>query len=117
MLSAKVAPGRPRWPRGQKFALTVAGSDAETAYRSAVLGVRASGRAALDAALSAWAAARGVAPGDGVLVTELCNKSLGLTDLTRSLEKAGIPADEVRSGVRRLVDAGIVEALPIVSRS
>ncbi len=116
MLSTKVAPGRPRWPRGQKFELTVEGSDAEAAYRSAVLGVRASGRAALDAALSAWAAPRGVAPGDGVLMTELCRKSLGLADLTRSLEKAGIPADEVRAGVRRLVDAGIVQAVPVVPR-
>ncbi len=116
MLSAKVASDRPRWPRGQKFTLTIAGTDAEAEYRSAVLGARASGRAALDAALSAWATPRGVSPGDGVLVTQLCNKSLGLPELTRSLENTGIPAEEVRAGVRRLVQAGIVAPLPITPR-
>ncbi len=117
MLSAKLSSERPRWPRGQKFTLTpAAGADAEASYRAAVLGARASGRPALEAALSAWASARGVAPGDGVLLAELSGKRLGLTDLVRSLEITGIAADEVRAGVRRLVDAGIAEPVPLASQ-
>ncbi len=116
MLSAKLSPGRPRWPRGQKFTLTAAGTAADAAYRAAVLGARASGRAALETALSEWAAPRGVAPGDGVLLAELCGKRLGLVEITRSLETAGIAADEVRAAMRRLVEAGIAEAVPLGSQ-
>jgi hypothetical protein len=116
MLSAKLSPGRPRWPRGQKFTLTAAGTDAEAEYRAAVLGARASGRAALEAALSAWAGPRGVAPGDGVLLAELSGKRLGLTELVRSLESAGIEPEEVRASVRRLVEAGIAEAVPLATQ-
>ena len=44
-----------RWPRGQKFTLSAAGEAAELAHRDAVNGARSSGRAALLAALTAWA--------------------------------------------------------------
>ena len=107
---------RKRWPRGQKFTLSAAGADAEQAYRSAVLGARASGRSALDSALTAWAVPRRVAPGDGVVLVELSGKRLGLSHLCDALETTGIVPDEVRAAVGRLVDAGIVEPVPIGSQ-
>jgi hypothetical protein len=116
MLSSK-PPDRKRWPRGQKFTLSVAGAEAEEAYRTAVLGSRSSGRSALDSALSAWATPRRVAPGDGVVLTELTGKRLGLTQLVDALEPTGIPPDEVRAAVARLVEAGIVEAVPLASQT
>lgn len=109
--------GTKRWPRGQKFTLSPAGATAEEAYRSAVLAARASGRAALDAALAAWASGRGVAPTDGVLLAELSGKQRRVTDLCDALENAGVAAEEVRAGIGRLVDAGIVEPLPLKSQA
>jgi hypothetical protein len=115
MLSSK-PPDRKRWPRGQKFTLSMAGTEAEEAYRSAVVGARASGRSALESALSAWATPRRVAPGDGVLLAELSGKRLGLPQLVDVLEPTGIMADEVRAAVGRLVEAGIVEPVPLASQ-
>ncbi len=113
MLTGKPPDGRKRWPRGQKFTLSAAGAEAEEAYRSAVLGARASGRTALESALTAWANPRRVAPGDGVILAELSGKRVGLTRLCEALETTGIVPDEVRAAVGRLVDAGIVEPVPI----
>jgi hypothetical protein len=108
--------GAQRWPRGQKFTLSPAGAAAQEAYRAAVLAARASGRAALDSALAAWAAPRGLAPADGAIVSELSGKRLGLGDLCEALESTGMMADEVRAGVGRLVAAGIVDPIPPASR-
>jgi hypothetical protein len=115
MLLGKATSGAKRWPRGQKFSVSQSGVAAEEAYRLAVLGARSSGRAALDAALAAWAGPRGVAPADGVILAELSGKRLGLGDLCAALEAAGIVAEEVRAGIARLVAAGIVEPVPMVS--
>lgn len=109
-------PAAKRWPRGQKFALSPVGAVAEGDYRAAVQAARASGRNALDTALAAWAAPRGVAPVDGVVLCELSGKRLGLGDLCASLESTGIVAEEVRGAIARLVAAGIVEPLPMPSR-
>jgi hypothetical protein len=116
MLTSKPS-DRKRWPRGQKFTLSAAGAEAEEAYRSAVLGARASGRGALDSALAGWATPRRVAPGDGVILAELSGKRVGLSHLCEALEPAGIVPDEVRAAIGRLVDAGIVEAVPLASQA
>jgi hypothetical protein len=115
MLHSKKTDGK-RWPRGQKFALSPAGIELEESYRNAVSGSRASGRTALEAALSSWAGAARVAPGDGVVLAELRGKRLGVGDLARALEQAGIAPDEVRAAVGRLVDAGAVAPLPLASQ-
>lgn len=115
MLLGKPVPGAKRWPRGQKFAITPAGAAAEEAYRAAVLGARASGRATLDAALAAWAEPRGVAPSDGIVLAELAGKRLGVSELCEALEAAGVEPEEVRLGISRLVAAGIVEPIPLRS--
>lgn len=111
MLQSKPVDG-PRWPRGQKFTLSLAGREAHEAHRSAVLLARGLSRAALDAALAAWAAPRQVEPGDGVLLGELLEQARGLPDLTRALDSAGASASEVRSAVARLVSAGLVDLVP-----
>jgi hypothetical protein len=116
MLSSKAAEGRKRWARGQRFAVSASGTDAEAAYRNAVLGARSSGRSALEAALSAWATPRGLAPGDGVVLAELSGKRLNVPALCEALEPTGIVPDEVRAALGRLVDAGIVEAVPLASQ-
>lgn len=113
MLVGKPATGAKRWPRGQKFTVTPAGTSAQDAYRTAVLGARASGRATLDAALAAWAEPRGVAPSDGIILAELGGKRLGVSELCEALEAAGIEAEDVRLGISRLVAAGIIEPIPL----
>lgn len=111
MFSGKINDG-PRWPRGQKFSLSLAGREALEAHRAAVLSARGQSRAGLDAALSAWAAPRQVEPSDGVLLGELLDHARGLPDLTRSLEGAGVSGAEVRAGLARLIAAGLVDAIP-----
>ncbi len=111
MLQSKLGDG-PRWPRGQKFTLSLAGREAHEAHRTAVQAARGLSRAALDAALSAWAAPRQVQPADGVLLGELLDDPRGLGDLTRALEDAGASAAEVRAAVARLVSAGLVDLVP-----
>jgi hypothetical protein len=116
VLPSKRDDGLRRWPRGQKFALSAAGGEAEVAYREAVTAARASGRTALEAALAAWAAPRLVAPGDGVVLSELSGKRLGLPHLVEALETSGIDRNEVRAALDRLVTSGLVEAVPLASQ-
>jgi len=111
MLQAKSSDG-PRWPRGQKFTLSLAGREAHEAHRSAVLAARGLSRASLDAALAAWAAPRQVEPGDGVLLGELLDEPRGLSELTRAFEDAGASPAEVRSALGRLVTASLVDLVP-----
>ncbi len=111
MLQAKSGDG-PRWPRGQKFTLSLAGREAHEAHRNAVLSARGLSRAALDTALSEWAAPRQVEPGDGVLLGEMLDRPRGLPELTRALEDAGASPAEVRAAVGRLVNAGLVDLVP-----
>lgn len=111
MLQAKPSDGA-RWPRGQKFTLSLAGREAHEAHRTAVLSARGLSRSALDAALSAWAAPRQVEPGDGVLLGELLERPRGLSDLSGALEDAGTSAAEVRAAIGRLVRAGLVDPVP-----
>lgn len=116
MPTAKQPEGRKRWPRGQKFTVSTTGAEAQEAYVRAVAEARGAGRTALEAALAAWAESRHVAPGDGVVLSELSGKRLGLANLCEALEPSGIVADEIRASVGRLVDAGIVEPIPLASQ-
>ena len=105
-----------RWPRGQKFTLSAEGATAEESYRAAVASARARGRAALDAALAAWAAPLGVHPGDGVLLSQLREVRRGIGELSSALEDAGIAAEEVRAAIERLVASGAVTPVPLASQ-
>jgi hypothetical protein len=116
MLTSTPPPGRKRWPRGQKFALTPAGEDAAAGYRQAVSLSRTSGRSALETALSAWASPLGLKGGDGVVLSELRAGKLGLSDLCDRLESADITPDEVRAALQRLVEAGVVLTIPPASQ-
>jgi hypothetical protein len=116
VLTSKPQDGRKRFARGQKFALSAAGAEAADAYRATVQEARTSGRAALDAALVAWASPRKLAPADGVILSELAGKPVGLSRLAEALEPSGMTAEEIRAGVGRLIDAGILELVPLASQ-
>jgi hypothetical protein len=116
MATAKQPEARKRWPRGQKFTLSTSGAEAEEAYRRAVTEARGAGRTALESALAAWAEPLRLAPGDGVVLAELSGKRVGLASLCEALEPSGIVPEEVRASVGRLVDAGIVEPIPLASQ-
>jgi hypothetical protein len=116
VLTGKPKDGRRRFARGQKFTLSPAGLTAAAEYRSAVNGARSSGRQALEAALVAWAEPLRVAPGDGVVLAELSGKPVGLSKMSEVLETSGLGAEDVRAAVGRLVDAGIVELVPLASQ-
>jgi len=105
-----------RWPRGQKFTLSAAGEAAELAHREVVNGARSTGRAALQAALTAWAEPLSVQGGDGVVLVELRGQKKGLNDLARALEDTGIEPAEVKASVDRLVLAGLAAPVPLASQ-
>lgn len=117
MLSAWNRDAPKRWPRGQKFSLTVSGSSAEEAYRMTVAESRASGRAVLDGALAAWAEPRGISPKDGIVLAELRAGRTGVPQLVKELEAAGFAPDDVRAAIERLVAAAMVEPLPLPSEA
>ncbi len=117
MLTAKPTDGRRRFARGQKFTLSAAGAEAAEAYRDAVQAARSSGRATLEAALAAWAEPRRVGRADGVILAELLGKRVGFGQLCEALESSGVTPEEVRAGVGRLLDAGIVELVPLASQA
>jgi hypothetical protein len=116
VLTSKTQDGRKRFARGQKFTLSAPGAEAADAYRAAVQEARSSGRTALEAALLAWSQPRKVAPGDGMILAELAGKPVGLSHLVEALEPSGVTAEEIRAGVGRLIDAGIVDLVPLASQ-
>jgi hypothetical protein len=72
------------------------------------------GRGALDIAHRRWADPLGVDPTDGVLLSELRSGRRSLAELTRMLEVCGTSPDQIRASMGRLVERGLVEALPLV---
>jgi hypothetical protein len=99
-----------RFPRGQKFQISPAGVEAEERYQAALQASRErGGRAALDEATAAWASALGVAPGDGVYLTELKGGARSISDLAESLESAGATKNEAKAAIERLLKAKLVD--------
>ena len=117
MFSAQQPTQGRRWPRGQRFALSVPGVEAEAAYRVAVMDVRSLGRDALAQAERRWAEGLGLAPSDGIVMAEIRPGRRSLADLAKSLESCGTPAAQIRESVDRLVEKGLVEALPLPGAS
>jgi hypothetical protein len=110
MLSSLNTKSSPRWPRGQRFALSPSGTEAEAGYRTALQVVRALGREALESAERRWAEPLGLQPCDGVVLTELRLGELTLPQLRRSLECCGTSEAQTRDALDRLVRAGYVAA-------
>jgi hypothetical protein len=102
-----------RWPRGQRFALSALGIDAEAAYRATVMDVRSLGRDALSLAEKRWAEPLGLSPGDGVVMAQIRPGRRSFADLGQALEDCGTPPAQIRESVDRLVERGLVEALPL----
>jgi len=113
MLASLKPRGGKRWPRGQRFNLSVRGVEAEEACRAAVQQARAQGRDALEAAQKAWATPLGVEPGDGVVLAEVRPGRRSIADVCQALEPCGMTQAEVRDALDRLVEAGMAE--PAVS--
>lgn len=116
MFASKQNAGPKRWPRGQKFHISPQGTTALAAHAEAVALARSSGRNALQTALAAWAEPLGLQAGDGTILSELRSGRLGVPDLVNGLEAAGIAPDEVRAALQRLVERGLVEAIPLASQ-
>ena len=53
------------------------------------------------------------ATGDGIVMAEIRPGRRSLADLARSLEACGTPAAQIRESVDRLVEKGLVDALPL----
>ncbi|MEI7703303.1 MAG: hypothetical protein WCK73_01750 [Deltaproteobacteria bacterium] len=92
--------------------LSPPGIDAEASYRGAVTSVRSMGRDALTLAERRWAEPLGLLPTDGIVMAEIRHGRTALADIARSLDACGTPAAQVREAVDRLVEKGLVEALP-----
>jgi hypothetical protein len=112
MLSSLDASKGLRWPRGQRFALSASGTEAEASWRAAAQDARAQGRSALDVAHQRWADPLGLDPSDGLVLSELRPGKRSIAELVRTLEVCGTSQDQVRASVRRLVTRGLVDALP-----
>lgn len=113
MFSAQQPAQGRRWPRGQRFALSAPGVNAEAAYRTAVMDVRSLGRDALTQAERRWAETLGLSPSDGVVMAEIRPGRRSLADLARALEACGTAPAQIRESVDRLVEKGLVEPLPL----
>jgi hypothetical protein len=117
MLDSLKPKGGKRWPRGQRFQLTPSGFEAESAHAEAIREARAQGRAALEGAQGRWALALGLAPGDGVVLTELKPGKRSLSDVSAGLEACGLPKAEVKASLDRLVEKGLAEPLPLAAQA
>src|SRR5512135_3914885 len=106
MFSAPQPKHARRWPRGQRFALSARGVEAEAAYRAAVQDVRSLGRDALTQAEKRWADALGLAPGDGVVMAEIRPGRRSFADLGHALQDCGTVPAQIRESVDRMVEQG-----------
>ena len=102
-----------RWPRGQRFGLSAQGVEVEAAYRATVQDVRSLGREALALAEKRWAEPLRLSPGDGVVMAQIRPGRRSFADLGHALEDCGTPPTQIRESVDRLVEQGLVEALPL----
>ncbi len=109
MLQSLKSPGGKRWPRGQRFRQSAKGAEAEAEYRAMVREAHALGRDALEAAERRWTAPRGLAAGDGVVLSELRPGRVSIADLCRALDECGSTPAEVKAALDRLVEAGLAE--------
>lgn len=114
--SLKPRDGR-RWPRGQRFQLTPAGLEAESAHAEAVRDARAQGRTALETAQQRWAGPRGLLPGDGIVLTQLKPGKRSLADLAEALADCGSSKADVKVAVDRLVERELAEPLPLPAQA
>ncbi len=112
MLESLKSSGGRRWPRGQRFALSPTGISAQIAYQVAIQEARTLGRSALEAAQGSWARGLGVAPGDGVVLSELRSGRRTIAEIANALEGCGTTPAEVKQAVDRLVGAGVIEPSP-----
>jgi hypothetical protein len=56
-----------------------------------------------------------VQAGDGVILSELRDGKRGVSDLATALESCGTTAAEVKAAIDRLVEAQLVEPVPLAA--
>lgn len=103
-----------RWPRSEQFQLSESGKVAAQSYLDVIVASRAEeGRRSFDDARQGWATQHGVPAEDGLSLRELVGGALTLTDLSDRLDGCGPDRKQVKEGLERLLEAGLVE--PVVT--
>ena len=103
-------PAKRRWPRSQRFSLSLAGQAAEVRYRDAITAARGDGggRTAYEEARSTWAGALGLQPDDGVCLGEVRAGSVSVTQVVDAMDGSGHTRTDTLAALGRLWDAGLV---------
>ncbi len=102
-------PQKRRWPRSQRFTLSAAGREAESAYRTTIVASRAEeGRGSFDTARAEWAKALGIEPDDGVYLCEISAGPVRLENVVEALDSCGKTRQDAVAALGRLFDAGLV---------
>jgi hypothetical protein len=100
-----------RWPRAQRFSLSVRGRTLAAAYRKNIAQAGQHGdQGAFAAACASWAAASGLQPDDGIYLSELGAGELTLAQLRDALEICGQSVADIKRCLERLLGAGLVVA-------
>jgi hypothetical protein len=103
-----------RWPRSEQFQLSEAGRLAAQSYLDVIVASRAEeGRRSFDDARQGWSTQHGVPAEDGLSLRELVASPLTLSDLSDKLDGCGPDKKQVKEGLERLLEAGLV--LPVES--
>jgi hypothetical protein len=104
-----------RYGRSQKFRLSAKGLEALRAHQESVASQRTGpgGRAAFDAARSAWSAALGLQPDDSLYLVEFGASGLTIHDATAALRDCGPTQKDVKEATTRLLQVGILEPVPV----
>ncbi len=106
-------PTKVRFGRSQKFRLTATGTDAASSYTEMIEAARkGSGRSDFDAARKAWAAPLGLASEDGLFLVEFGKDGRTLQEAAANLDGCGTAAKEVKVALERLMEKGLLEAVP-----
>jgi hypothetical protein len=108
-----VSPGSRRWPRSERFVLSVQGVAAEARYRAEIVTARsAGGRASFDAARSAWSESLRLNPDDGVYLGELRGGAATLAQIVEGVQVCGQSRTQAVDAMARLLDLGLIEPVP-----
>lgn len=104
---------RMRWQRNHVLELSARGKEAEEGYMSGIVASRAEqGRASYDSAQQKWSETFHVGVDDGLYLCELKQKPMRFHELVDAMESCGKTSKDVRAGVERLMDAGLLDPAP-----
>ncbi len=106
-------PEKMRWPRNQRFVLSVQGIEVEKSYREIIVASRVeTGRASFDVARETWAGQFRLQADDGLYLAEILEKPLTMAELVSALESCGKTRTDAMAAMGRLFDAGYISSAP-----